>query len=330
MVYIQPALRYFTHDGAYVSGGCERCRCANLNGSRCMRYTCKHRQCCWQHSRLSCNAMYGSADEYSNATDLERESAQRAFHQRHYDQVLLRKAASLAARKDATVPIQLESAYRAAHENGSIDLRLSGETPSSPVRSDGDEDYEASDVEWSDDDGTPPDVRIYLLYGGRGREDEDRYATGPMASELARQLKMRYAHVTFEVEPIGVTAHLLRTRLTPDGGPTRSLVVLWRGYARAENRLFPDFARFQASMPRPEGPRHSLRSGSRSDSLRGFVMPVVLKCTIAPGISQKGTRARPRFSSALLSPAPLSSPLPLPGPVPPGPLATAAQAGTCQ
>ena len=53
---------------------------------------------------------------------------------------------------------------------------------------------------------------------------------------------------------------------------------------RVENRLFPDYARFQASMPRPEGPRHSLRSGSRSDSLRGSVAPAVLKCTIVPGI----------------------------------------------
>ena len=82
---------------------------------------------------------------------------------------------------------------------------------------------------------------------------------------------------------------------------------------RVENTLSPDYARFHASMPRPEGPRHSLRSGSRSDSLRGSVTPAVLKCTIAPGIWPKGTRARPRFSSALLSPSPSSSP-----PAPPG------------
>ena len=64
-------------------------------------------------------------------------------------------------------------------------------------------------------------------------------------------------------------------------------------------------------MPRPEGPRHSLRSGSRSDSLRGSVAPAVLKCTIVPGICPKGTPARRGFSSALLS---LSPSLPLPGP----------------
>jgi hypothetical protein len=80
-------------------------------------------------------------------------------------------------------------------------------------------------------------------------------------------------------------------------------------------------------MPRPEGPRHSLRSGSRSDSLRGLVIPAVLKCTIAPGKGRKGTRARARFSSALLSPSPSSSLLPLPGSAPPGPM-EAAQAGT--
>ena len=50
---------------------------------------------------------------------------------------------------------------------------------------------------------------------------------------------------------------------------------------RVENKLAPDYARFHASLPRPEGPRQSLRSSSRSDSLRGFVIAAVLKCTIA-------------------------------------------------
>ena len=183
--------------------------------------------------------MYESVDEFTNATELERENAKRAFHQKHYDQVLLRKAALLAANRDSTVPSQLESAYRAAHENGSIDLRLSGESQTSLVNGedddegDGDDGDESSDVVWSDDEDPPPKFRIYLMYGGRGRE-EDNYATGAMVTELTRQLKMRYAHVTFEVEPIGVTASLLRARLTPDGGPTRSLIVLWRNYASGQ------------------------------------------------------------------------------------------------
>ena len=47
--------------------------------------------------------------------------------------------------------------------------------------------------------------------------------------------------------------------------------LVFKNLNRVENlnKLFPDFARFWASIPRPDGPRQSLRSGSRSDSLRG-------------------------------------------------------------
>ena len=71
------------------------------------------------------------------------------------------------------------------------------------------------------------------------------------------------------------------------------------------NTVFGAFAPLhpgRPALPRPEGPRQSLRSGSRSDSFWGQVREDVLKCTIAPGFGRKGDPSSPSFSPCLPSP----------------------------
>jgi len=167
----------------------------------------------------------------------------------------------VAAGRDITTISQVEAAYRAAHENGSIDLSLSDDDEFDEMPSDQQDVafQTANDAGDANDTGDADRVgridpsksasvsdeesvdmqydinfRIYLLYGGRGNREEDSYATGAMTTELVRQLGMQHVRETFEVEPIGVTASLLPISIEPDSWPTRTFIVLWRDYLRGE------------------------------------------------------------------------------------------------
>jgi hypothetical protein len=122
MAYIQPALPYFTHGEPYERGGCERCKCATLNGTNCRRKTCQHRRCCWQHSRSNNNAVYDSLTSYSSASPQERANADSAFHQRQYDSILTRKRQLQDAGANTRLVNEMEAAYRKAHAEGTITL----------------------------------------------------------------------------------------------------------------------------------------------------------------------------------------------------------------
>ena len=223
---IKPALNFFTHDGQYVQGGCDRCMCATLNGMRCRRATCKHRQCCWQHSRLD-NAMYDSITSYTNATDLDRRKTERAFHKQNYDAVVRKKAELLAARRDLTTVSKLEAAYLKAQEDGTIDLQDSDDSSTDHTIEDGQDEQDVG-FEQSQDDGPP--LRIYLLYGGGGNPDEDSYAAGDMLEELKYQLDEMFPNRQLAVEAIGGKSSMLASKCEPDSPSHRTLLVLWRDF----------------------------------------------------------------------------------------------------
>ena len=128
MAYIQPALDFFTHEGTYERGGCERCMCATSHGTRCRRLTCQHRRCCWQHSRTNDNALYDSLTSYSQASPDERDVANKAFHQLRYDSLMEKKRhlreSGAANTRQANLINRLEAAYRQAHADRNVHLRL--------------------------------------------------------------------------------------------------------------------------------------------------------------------------------------------------------------
>jgi len=80
---------------------------------------------------------------------------------------------------------------------------------------------------------------------------------------------------------------------------------------RVENTLSPDYARFHASLPRPEGPRQSLRSGSRSDSFWGSGQGGCTEMHYSPRIWQRRGPELPLLFPLPILPSPSSSPPPL-------------------
>ena len=81
---------------------------------------------------------------------------------------------------------------------------------------------------------------------------------------------------------------------------------------------FPPLHPGRPALPRPEGPRQSLRSGSRSDSFRGSVHGGCTEMHYSPGVSQRRGPELPLLIPLPILPSPSSSLLPLFSPGPTG------------
>jgi hypothetical protein len=160
MVYITPTINYFTHGNPYIVGNCQQCICATLQGQQCVRKTCGHQSCCWQHSKGN-NALYNSVLEYQeemlridNLTLANRtvalQEARNGFQQLHYNLirdrylVLTEKLSQVQARrnrgtqtleKNIEILASILNEYRRANAQQSIFIQLmqNNEIPDSNV-----------------------------------------------------------------------------------------------------------------------------------------------------------------------------------------------------